>query len=60
MGPAKRAPEPNPIRKRPVAKDSVTSETPNSSAACFNAAESIEEAKPTTHPMDAMVNLALC
>ncbi len=60
IGPAKRPPAPKPIKNRPVARDSVTSETPKSTAACTNAAESIEEANPTTAPMDAMLNLAYC
>lgn len=50
-------PTPNPIRKSPVANDSVTSLTPNSAVACGKAAESILEAKPTIHPMNAMLIL---
>lgn len=54
IGPAKRAPKPNPTRKSPVARDSVTSETPKSRDACVRAAESMEEAKPTMNPIQAI------
>lgn len=57
MGPANRAPQPKPIRKRPVARDSVTSLTLKSAAACGRAAESTELAKPTTQPIEAMTTL---
>lgn len=60
IGPAKRAPAPNPIRKRPVASDSVTSLTPKSAEAFVNAAESIEDANPTTAPIAATLNLVCC
>lgn len=53
-GPANNAPTPNPIRYNPVARDSVTSLTPNSAAAGLSALESIELATPTTKPMPAI------
>ncbi len=53
-GLVKRAPTPKPIKKSPVASDSVTSETPKSALACFKAAESILLANPTTQPIAAI------
>ena len=50
-GPATRPPQPKAIKNRAVARDSVTSETPNSSAACSRAPESMDEEKPTIHPI---------
>ncbi|TGO12659.1 hypothetical protein BTUL_0084g00170 [Botrytis tulipae] len=53
--PANNAPSPNPTRNNPVASDSATSLTPKSSAACVNAALSIDDAKPTINPIDAII-----
>jgi len=57
IGPANNAPTPNPIRKSPVAKDSVTSPTPNSAVACLRAAESTLDANPTIQPIAAIFTL---
>ena len=57
IGPAKSAPAPKPIRKRPVARDSVTLVTLKSLAAWGRAAESMLEAKPTIQPIVAMIIL---
>ncbi|TGO68027.1 hypothetical protein BOTNAR_0031g00120 [Botryotinia narcissicola] len=53
--PANNAPSPNPTRNNPVANDSATSLTPKSSAACVNAALSIDDANPTMNPIDAIM-----
>ncbi len=56
-GPANKAPTPKPIKKMPVARDSVTSLTPKSADACMRAAESTLDANPTIQPMKAMLIL---
>ena len=58
IGPANSAPTPKPIRKIPVARDSVTSLTPKSAAACGRAAESTLDANPTIQPAHSEVSFA--
>ena len=56
-GPVTNAPQPKAIRKRAVARDSVTSDTPKAFAACDSTPESTAEEKPTIHPIAAMFPL---